>query len=200
VDGESHVVHVEEEAAGSRLTIGSLTVLAAKEADPSRLLAASPGKLVRHLVAAGSHLQQNQPYAEVEVRGLGWGACDDVCAWCRLTVVGVGRCGWGWVCLPGVQGVAGATEAVWDGCLLPRRALVHVVHVGSTSACTCKQHLHTPRSIDWAACPFTTLQNSSGSSLPLPSRPSNLAPLPPPPPGHEDDDAAAGPRLWHHHL
>ena len=68
MDGESHVVHVEEQAAGSRLTIGTLTVLAAREADPSVLLATSPGKLVRHLVAAGSHLRQDQPYAEVEVR------------------------------------------------------------------------------------------------------------------------------------
>lgn len=43
VDGESHVVHVEEEAAGTRLTLGPSTCLLAKEADPSRLIATSPG-------------------------------------------------------------------------------------------------------------------------------------------------------------
>ena len=47
MDGESHVVHVEEEALGTRLAINALTVLLAKETDPSRLIASSPGKLVR---------------------------------------------------------------------------------------------------------------------------------------------------------
>ena len=54
VDGASHVVHVEEEAAGTRLIINTLTCLLAKEADPSQLLSTSPGKLVRHLVASGA--------------------------------------------------------------------------------------------------------------------------------------------------
>lgn len=133
VDGESHVVHVEEEAAGSRLTIGSLTVLAAKEADPSRLLAASPGKLVRHLVAAGSHLQQNQPYAEVEVRAGLAGACVSACV---SDGAGAGSCGGGGFWLHGVQGVwgcwgcmellpaAGAADlcatAAWVQHLIPR--------------------------------------------------------------------------------
>ncbi len=44
VDGESHVVHVEEEAAGTRLAVGPATCLLAKEADPSRLVAGSPGE------------------------------------------------------------------------------------------------------------------------------------------------------------
>lgn len=44
VDGESHVVHVEEEAAGTRLAVGPATCLLAKEADPSRLMASSPGE------------------------------------------------------------------------------------------------------------------------------------------------------------
>ncbi len=47
VDGGSHVVHVEEEAMGTRLIINALTCLLAKEVDPSRLVASSPGKLVR---------------------------------------------------------------------------------------------------------------------------------------------------------
>ena len=60
VDGESHVVHVEEEPLGTRLIVNTLTCLLSKEADPSRLVASSPGKLVRHLVPSGSHIGQNQ--------------------------------------------------------------------------------------------------------------------------------------------
>ena len=67
VDGQAHVVHSEEEPQGTRVTIDSLTCLLANEADPSRLLAASPGKLVRYLVEDGSRVQPDQPYAEVEV-------------------------------------------------------------------------------------------------------------------------------------
>lgn len=67
VDGQAHVVHSEEEPQGTRVTIDSLTCLLANEADPSRLLAASPGKLVRYLVEDGSQVQPDQAYAEVEV-------------------------------------------------------------------------------------------------------------------------------------
>lgn len=68
VDGQSHVVHSEEEALGTRLTIDSLTCLMANETDPSKLLAISPGKLMRYLVPDESHVQLDQPYAEIEVR------------------------------------------------------------------------------------------------------------------------------------
>ena len=68
VDGQSHVVHSEEEAMGTRLTIDSLTCLLANEHDPSRLIASSPGKLVRHTVEDGGRVSNDQPYAEVEVR------------------------------------------------------------------------------------------------------------------------------------
>lgn len=68
VDGQSHVVHSEEEALGTRLTIDSLTCLMANETDPSKLLAISPGKLMRYLVPDESHVQPDQPYAEIEVR------------------------------------------------------------------------------------------------------------------------------------
>lgn len=68
VDGQSHVVHSEEEALGTRLTIDSLTCLLANEHDPSRLIASSPGKLVRHTVEDGDRVGTDQPYAEVEVR------------------------------------------------------------------------------------------------------------------------------------
>lgn len=62
------MVHSEEEAMGTRITIDSLTCLLANESDPSRLLASSPGKLTRYLLPDGSHVQNDQPYAEVEVR------------------------------------------------------------------------------------------------------------------------------------
>ena len=52
---------------GTRLTIDSLTCLLAAEMDPSRLVAMSPGKLMRYLVAEGSQLVPDQAYAEVEV-------------------------------------------------------------------------------------------------------------------------------------
>ena len=67
VDGQSHVVHSEEEAVGTRLTIDSLTCLLASEADPSRLTALSPGKLVRWLVEDGAHVAADEAYAEIEV-------------------------------------------------------------------------------------------------------------------------------------
>lgn len=71
VDGQSHVVHSEEEALGTRLTIDSLTCLMANETDPSKLLAISPGKLMRYLVPDESHVVVDQPYAEIEVRAAG---------------------------------------------------------------------------------------------------------------------------------
>ena len=52
---------------GTRLTIDSLTCLLANETDPSRLVAVSPGKLVRYLVADGAHVKKDQPYVEIEV-------------------------------------------------------------------------------------------------------------------------------------
>ncbi len=67
VDGESHVIHTEENALGTRLVMDTLTCLIAKETDPSRLIAASPGKLTRHLVSSGQHVTAGTPYAEVEV-------------------------------------------------------------------------------------------------------------------------------------
>ncbi|KAF6253758.1 carboxyl transferase domain-containing protein [Scenedesmus sp. NREL 46B-D3] len=67
VDGESHVLHTEEEAMGTRLVIDNLSCLIAKETDPSRLVAQSPGKLVRQLVANGEHVEQGQRFAVVEV-------------------------------------------------------------------------------------------------------------------------------------
>ena len=67
VDGRTHVVHREEEPSGTRLTIDSLTCLLANETDPSRLIAVSPGKLVRYLVADGTPVKRDQPFVEIEV-------------------------------------------------------------------------------------------------------------------------------------
>ena len=67
VDGHAHVVHSEEEAMGTRLMIDSLTCLLANETDPSRILASSPGKLMKCLVADGSLVDTSQPFAEIEV-------------------------------------------------------------------------------------------------------------------------------------
>ena len=68
VDGQSHVVHSEPEALGTRLTIDSLTCLLANETDPSKLITASPGKLMRKFIEDGGHINKDQPYAEIEVR------------------------------------------------------------------------------------------------------------------------------------
>lgn len=67
VDGQSHVVHYEEEALGTRLTIDTSTALLTNDTDPSCLVATSPGKLLRHLVQDGTHVGADTPYAEVEV-------------------------------------------------------------------------------------------------------------------------------------
>ena len=72
VDGASHVVHSEAEAAGMRLTIDSKTCLLPNEHDPSQLMSASPGKLVRYLVADGAHVQADEAYAEIEVSRRVW--------------------------------------------------------------------------------------------------------------------------------
>jgi acetyl-CoA carboxylase/biotin carboxylase 1 len=67
LDGASHVVHAEEEAAGTRLAVGTYTCLLSNEHDPSRMVALSTGKLVRYLVDDGGHVGADAPYAEVEV-------------------------------------------------------------------------------------------------------------------------------------
>ena len=67
VDGESHVVHSEEEALGTRLTIDRLTCLLATETDCSPLLAVSHCKLMRYREEDGAHICKDQPYAEIEV-------------------------------------------------------------------------------------------------------------------------------------
>ncbi|XP_078164139.1 acetyl-CoA carboxylase 1-like isoform X1 [Carex rostrata] len=67
LDGNSHVIYAQEEAAGSRLLINGRTCLLQNDHDPSKLLAETPCKLLRFLVPDGSHVEANTPYAEVEV-------------------------------------------------------------------------------------------------------------------------------------
>jgi hypothetical protein len=56
VDGENHVIHVEEEALGTRLMIDTSTCLLSKEVDLSRIIATSAGKLVRWVRGAAPPL------------------------------------------------------------------------------------------------------------------------------------------------
>ncbi|XP_043698446.1 acetyl-CoA carboxylase 1-like isoform X2 [Telopea speciosissima] len=67
LDGNSHVIYAEEEAAGTRLLIDGRTCLLQNDHDPSKLVAETPCKLLRFLVQDGSHVEADTPYAEVEV-------------------------------------------------------------------------------------------------------------------------------------
>ncbi|KAG2399930.1 Acetyl-CoA carboxylase [Vigna angularis] len=67
LDGNSHVIYAEEEAAGTRLLIDGRTCLLQNDHDPSKLVAETPCKLLRYLVADDSHVDADTPYAEVEV-------------------------------------------------------------------------------------------------------------------------------------
>ncbi|KAG6438183.1 hypothetical protein SASPL_103120 [Salvia splendens] len=67
LDGNSHVIYAEEEAAGTRLLIDGRTCLLQNDHDPSKLIAETPCKLLRYLVTDGSHVDADTPYAEVEV-------------------------------------------------------------------------------------------------------------------------------------
>ncbi|GLU16226.1 hypothetical protein SLE2022_326700 [Rubroshorea leprosula] len=67
LDGNSHVIYAEEEAAGTRLLIDGRTCLLQNDHDPSKLVAETPCKLLRFLISNGSHIDADTPYAEVEV-------------------------------------------------------------------------------------------------------------------------------------
>ncbi|XP_071722600.1 acetyl-CoA carboxylase 1-like [Rutidosis leptorrhynchoides] len=67
LDGNSHVIYAEEEAAGTRLLIDGRTCLLQNDHDPSKVIAETPCKLMRYLVSDGSHIDADTPYAEVEV-------------------------------------------------------------------------------------------------------------------------------------
>ncbi|KAF8377274.1 hypothetical protein HHK36_030649 [Tetracentron sinense] len=67
LDGNSHVIYAEEEAAGTRLLIDGRTCLLQNDHDPSKLVAETPCKLLHFLVPDGTHVDADAPYAEVEV-------------------------------------------------------------------------------------------------------------------------------------
>ncbi|GAB2292893.1 acetyl-coenzyme-A carboxylase [Dionaea muscipula] len=67
LDGNSHVIYAEEEAAGTRLLIDGRTCLLQNDHDPSKLVAETPCKLLRYLIPNDSHIDADTPYAEVEV-------------------------------------------------------------------------------------------------------------------------------------
>ena len=67
LDGNAHVVHAEEVPLGTRLLIGQKTCLIEKEMDPSKVVAVTPGKLVRWLVEDKAHIKADEQYAEIEV-------------------------------------------------------------------------------------------------------------------------------------
>ncbi|XP_031273028.1 acetyl-CoA carboxylase 1-like [Pistacia vera] len=67
LDGNSHVIYAEEEAAGTRLLIDGRTCLLQNDHDPSKLVAETPCKLLRFLVSDVSHIDADTPFAEVEV-------------------------------------------------------------------------------------------------------------------------------------
>ena len=67
MDGKAYVVHTEEIPLGTRLLIGQKTCLIEKEQDPSKVVAVTPGKLVRWLVEDNSHVNADEQYAEIEV-------------------------------------------------------------------------------------------------------------------------------------
>ncbi|CAL5428747.1 unnamed protein product [Camellia sinensis] len=66
LDGNSHVIYAEEEAAGTRLLIDGRTCLLQNDHDPPKLVAETPCKLLRYLVLDGSHVEADIPFVEVE--------------------------------------------------------------------------------------------------------------------------------------
>ncbi|KJE96308.1 acetyl coenzyme A carboxylase alpha [Capsaspora owczarzaki ATCC 30864] len=65
--GHSHVTYMKEEKSRYRVTVDSKTCVFEKENDPSFLRTSSPGKMIRHLIPEGEHVNPGQPFAEIEV-------------------------------------------------------------------------------------------------------------------------------------
>ena len=66
-DSRSFITYAREEPAGFRLTIDGKTCVFPPEYDPTRLISRVSGRLVRYLVEDGEHVDQEQPFAELEV-------------------------------------------------------------------------------------------------------------------------------------
>ena len=70
IGGKSRVAYLTsrgDAASGMRITIGGATISFSPDYDPSSLRTDVAGKLVKKLVADGSHLEKGQPYCEIEV-------------------------------------------------------------------------------------------------------------------------------------
>ncbi|PVV03111.1 hypothetical protein BB560_002423 [Smittium megazygosporum] len=67
VDESSHICYLKQEVGAIRMQIDEFVVLLEEKVDPTLLRSASPGKLVRYLVENGTHIQEGQAYAEIEV-------------------------------------------------------------------------------------------------------------------------------------
>eukprot|EP01128_Nolandella_sp_AFSM9_P005972 TRINITY_DN2995_c0_g1_i1.p1 TRINITY_DN2995_c0_g1~~TRINITY_DN2995_c0_g1_i1.p1 ORF type:complete len:2209 (+),score=622.06 TRINITY_DN2995_c0_g1_i1:78-6704(+) len=67
LNGRSHVTYVTDEVTHYRAVIDTKTAIFEKENDPSVLRTTSPGKLVRYLIPADAHVNEGEPYVEVEV-------------------------------------------------------------------------------------------------------------------------------------
>ncbi|KAA8495577.1 Acetyl-CoA carboxylase [Porphyridium purpureum] len=67
VGGRSHVVYAHEDNTGFRMSLDGKSCLFEKEYDPTRLVSAVNGKLVRFLALDGQPVAKGAPYAELEV-------------------------------------------------------------------------------------------------------------------------------------
>jgi acetyl-CoA carboxylase/biotin carboxylase 1 len=67
-EGKSHIAYSINESGGAlRVTLDGHTCMFTPEYDPTRLTSTVAGKLARHLVRNGSHVNKGDPYVEVEV-------------------------------------------------------------------------------------------------------------------------------------
>ena len=70
IGGSSHVVYLTRKgdaATGMRLNVGGASVTFSPDYDPTSLRTDVAGKLVKRLVADGSHVRKGEPYCEIEV-------------------------------------------------------------------------------------------------------------------------------------
>lgn len=67
VDQKSYTTYMNEEILQYHIEIDKKTWVFEKQSDPSELRSPTTGKLVTLLVENGSHVKQNQEYAEIEV-------------------------------------------------------------------------------------------------------------------------------------
>lgn len=66
--GKSHLAYLNEEPNGSvRMILDGHTCIFTPEYDPTKLASSVAGKLARHLVPDGSHVEKGEAYCEVEV-------------------------------------------------------------------------------------------------------------------------------------